>query len=119
MHWMVTSNTLLDICQEKVTGGATHESPDGDLSMKIHQMGFVNDVMNRTNIDWEIPQPGKHLDELLAQASRNSELGHGLIEAGNQALELSKCKCQIFYFDFAPNREPKVNVSPKHQHHRQ
>ena len=46
MYCLVISNTLFDIFQAKSTGGATYQSPDISMTLRLFQLGFVDDVMN-------------------------------------------------------------------------
>ena len=57
MYWLVISSTLFDIFQQKCTGGATYQSPDKTMTMQLFQSAFVDDVINRTNANWEAPNP--------------------------------------------------------------
>ena len=110
MYWLVISSTLFDVYQQKATGGATYQSPDGTLTMQIYQLGFVDDVMNRTSMPWDTTTPHESLTDLIHQASLDSQLWHDLLESCNQTLELQKCKYHVIHYDFADNGKPILQV---------
>lgn len=111
MYWLVISSTLFDAYQQRCTGGATYHSADKSMTLQLHQLGFVDDVMNRTNHSWETPDPDEALTALIDQASQDSQLWRDLIESSNQALELNKCKYHVIHYNFANDGEPMVSTS--------
>ena len=106
MYWLIISSTLFDIYQEKSTGGATYESPDKQMTLTLYQLGFVDDVMNRTNLSWEVEDPDQAMAELIEQASKDSQLWHDVLESSNQTLELTKCKYHVIHYDFEESGAP-------------
>ena len=116
MHWLVISSTLFDIHQEKCTGGAVYESPDKTLNIKLTQLGFVDDVVNRTNLPFSEPNPDQQLEQLISQASKDSQLWRDLLESSNQALELDKCKFQVIHYRFEDDGEPTLVTDPDPPH---
>ena len=110
MYWLVISSTLFDIYQQKCTGGATYQSADKSMTLHLRQLGFVDDVMNRTNWSWDVEDPQEVLEDLLAQASRDSQLWKDLLESTNQALAPDKCKYHLIHYDFKENGAPQVST---------
>ena len=101
-YWLLISSTLYDLYCSKTTGGAHYVSPDGSLHTKIHLLGFVDDVNNRTTLAPKVDDVGLQatLHSLIQQASTDSQLWHDILTAANQELELSKCKYHIIHFQF-------------------
>jgi hypothetical protein len=100
MYWMLISSTLYDIYATKVTRGAQYETPDQKITIKLTQLGFVDDVNtvgisvvddvnNCTNLPW-INYTTPYTQQLLQMASQASQLWHNILEAANQSLELTK-----------------------------
>ena len=114
-YWLLISSTLYDLYTAQSDGGATYASPDKNLNVIIHLLGFVDDVNNRTNIPPSIELNFgiyQVIHELIEQASRDSQLWHDIITAANQELELTKCKYHVIYYDFKENGEPIMVDSP-------
>ena len=116
-YWLFISSTLYDLYCEKSTGGATYVSWDKEHSMKLHLLGFVDDVNNRTNVPIGVDVEGLDavLKQLIDQASRDSQLWHDILLAANQDLELSKCKYHIIHYDWQPSGEPVLSVEANPQ----
>lgn len=122
MYWLLISSTLYDIFTKEVTRGATYESPDHKIQIKLTQLGFVDDVNNRTNLQWNDQAT---IPNLLQMASQDSQLWYDIMEAANQSLELTKCKYHVMEFTFKPsgkpimvtheNPEDQLVVQDKHQ----
>ena len=110
-YWLLISSTLYDLyCSrtEGTAGGATYVSPDRSLRTTIYLLGFVDDVNNRTNLPPSVDGVGlaSTLEQLLEQASKDSQLWHDILTAANQELELTKCKYHVIHFDFQENGAP-------------
>jgi hypothetical protein len=109
MYWLLISSTLYDIYAAKATGGAYYESPDRATTIKLTQLGFVDDVNNRTNLPWNRdPQP--NMQQLMRMASQDSQLWHDILEAANQSLELTKCCYHVMEFEFKPSGKPVLVI---------
>ena len=78
----------------------------------LYQLGFVDDVMNRTALPWNLPNPQESLTQLIEQASQDSQLWHDLLESTNQTLELQKCKYHVIHYDFEESGQPSLVVNP-------
>jgi hypothetical protein len=52
MYWLLISSTLYDIYAREVMRGARYETPDQKITIKLTQLGFVDDVNNQTNLPW-------------------------------------------------------------------
>ena len=113
-YWLLISSTLYDVYCSKTTGGATYNSPDKTLTVKLHLLGFVDDVSNRTNLNPNVDSQELNniLDALIEQASRDSQLWHDILTGANQELELNKCKYHFVHFDFKPNGQPVMAEEP-------
>jgi hypothetical protein len=75
MYWLLISSTLYDVYVRQARRGAVYKSPDGLINTKLYQLGFVDDVNNRTNLPWvEITNDDEHLKQLIHQASTESQL---------------------------------------------
>ena len=110
-YCLVLTSTLYDVYASKAQRPAQYHSPDGNFTASILQLGFVDDVNNRTNLPWKRPEdPQAHLCALLEQASQDNQLWHDIIEAANQQLELPKCMYHVMHFDFKPSGEPQMVV---------
>jgi hypothetical protein len=53
MYWLLISSTLYDVYAQKARQGAIYTTPDGATSKQLYQLGFVDDVNNRTNLPWD------------------------------------------------------------------
>ena len=111
-YWLFISSTLYDLHCAKSTGGAEYVSWDKKHSMKLHLLGFVDDVNNRTSGPFGVDVEGLDavLKQLIDQASRDSQLWHDILLAANQDLELSKCKYHIIHYDWMPSGEPVIAI---------
>ena len=113
-YWLLISSTLYDVYCSKTTGGATYTSPDTTLTVKIHLLGFVDDVNNRTNLNPTVDSQELNnlLDALIDQATTDSQLWHDILTGANQELELNKCKYHFIHFHFHPNGQPFLADDP-------
>jgi hypothetical protein len=109
MYWLLISSTLYDIYEREAAGGATYETPDKKIQIKLTQLGFVDDVNNRTNVPWTNEEPASTA-ELLRVASQDSQLWYDIMEAANQSLELNKCKYHVMEFTFKPSGKPVMVI---------
>ena len=116
-YWLFISSTLYDLYCSKSTGGASYVSWDKQHSIKLHLLGFVDDVNNRTNVPLGVDVAGLDvvLKQLVDQASRDSQLWHDILLAANQDLELSKCKYHIIHYDWKPHGEPVLSLEKNPQ----
>lgn len=105
MVWLFICSTLFDI-NDKISTGALWASPDGSWKVNVLAIGFVDDVRNSSNQFGQHPQPP--LDDLIAQATKDSQNWHDLLEVSNQELELPKCSYQVMQYDFADDGEPSL-----------
>ena len=88
-----------------------YTSPDGSVTAEILQLGFVDDVNNRTNLPWQRQDdPHAQVCALIDQASEDNQLWNNLMESVNQQLELTKCKYHVMHYDFKPSGEPQMVI---------
>ncbi len=101
-YWLLISSTLYDLYCSKTTGGATYMTPNKQLQIQIHLLGFVDDVNNRTNISPEIPSENidSQMHQLIEQANKDGQLWHDILTAANQELELTKCQYHVIRWGF-------------------
>ena len=78
LYWLEISSDLFDIYQAKAIGGATYQSPDGTMILVIFQLGYVDDVMNRTNVPLEVQDPSEALQDLIDRASAEPTVARSL-----------------------------------------
>ena len=111
MYWLLISSTLYDVHAQHARRGSIYHSPDKAIKIQIFQLGFVDDVNNRSNLPWDdIADDQDYLQELIDQASQESQLWHDILEAANQSLELTKCKYHVMHFEFKPSGKPEMVV---------
>jgi hypothetical protein len=113
-YWLLISSTLYDLYCDQSTGGATYTTPDKTLQVKIHLLGFVDDVLNRTTLSPTIDSSllVSRLDQLIQQATEDSQLWHDILTASNQELELTKCKHHFIHFQFKNTGQPIMVEDP-------
>ena len=111
MYWLLISSTMYDVFQQKSTGGALFESPDKTMSVRLYQSGFVDDVQNTNNSSWTAENQDQALFDLFKQASEDSQLWNDILAAGNQSLELPKCKYHVMHYDFKDTGDPVLSTA--------
>lgn len=47
---------------------------------------------------------------LMEQASQESQIWHDILDAANQALELTKCKYHVIHYQFKPSGQPEMAI---------
>jgi hypothetical protein len=62
MYWLSISSTLYDIYKKEVTREATYETLDQKITIKLTQLGFIDDVNNQTNFHGRITTQTTYLD---------------------------------------------------------
>jgi hypothetical protein len=70
----------------------------------------VDDVRNSTN---DFGNNNVTLEELTAQASKESQLWHDIMWVCNQKLELNKCGYHALVYEFLTSGEPKIVNNPE------
>ena len=117
-YWLLISSSLYDLYCAKTTGGATYTSPDKTLQVKVFLIGFVDDVKNRTNLQFTVDssQLVSKLNTLIEQATKDSQLWHDILTAANQELELTKCKYHFIHYEFTESGTPSLVEDPNPSH---
>ena len=105
MCWLVIVSTTFDMYTLR-SKGVLYSHPTSEYSVALHILGFVDDTNTRTGNFHRHPMPP--IESLMADASKDSQLWHDLLEASNQTLELSKCKYHVIHFEFESSGEPKM-----------
>jgi hypothetical protein len=110
MYWLLISSTLYDVYTQQARRGAIYQTPAGNTSIHLYQLGFVDDVNNRTNLPWkdDINEDADQITRLITQASRESQLWHDLLESTNQLFELSSSKYHIIRHKFHPSGKAEM-----------
>ena len=86
--------------------GAKFCSPDGSLSIVLHQMGFVDDTSNRTN-DFD-NQEQLTAKKMLHLMQHDAQVWHDIVWASGGDLELPKCTFHQIHFEFDHKGRPKM-----------
>ena len=108
--WLFICSTLFDEYEELAIG-STYESPNRSLSVTIYAVGFVDDVRNTTNQFTRDEPPT--MEDLIHQATADSQLWHDLLQASNQKLELTKCGFHAIQYTFKPDGQPVLESKPQ------
>ena len=106
--WLVISSVLFN-CYESRAHGATFESPDKSISLKLYRVGFVDDTQSYVNkfLDDVPPTPA----ELIALLTHDSQLWRDLLWTSGGALELPKCLYHHWHYYFQPNGSPILHAT--------
>ena len=101
--WLFISSTLFDI-QNATTHGARFVTPDGQTSLQVAIVGFVDDSNGMTN-DFQ-PQHQAPITTLLKNMEQDAQKWSDLLFCSGGQLELSKCSFHTLHFEFMPNGRP-------------
>ena len=82
-------------CHHAKAHGMLFASPDGDISLRISIIGFVDDSTCTTGGD-----PTQSIDDLLQKMQHDAQLWNDLLWASGGKLELPKCGFHIIYYNF-------------------
>ena len=107
-YWLFISSTLFDIYDLRAHG-STYKSRDGSAKVQVKAVGFVDDVRTSVNA---FENNTITVDQLIALATRDSQLWHDILSASNQALELPKCGYHAIIFEFDPTGHPTMVDDP-------
>jgi hypothetical protein len=103
--WLFISSTLFDIHSFQAYG-SNFISPDGQESIRITMVGFVDDTSGSCN-DFR-PQTQVPINELATKMEHEAQIWQDLLHASGGALELSKSSFHTLHFTFLPNGQPKA-----------
>jgi hypothetical protein len=101
--WVFISSVIFK-CHEKCAKGATFESPDKSVTIKLYMVGFVDDSTGQVNDCLSDDAPP--LDTLVSLMAHDAQLWNDLLHVSGGLLEVSKCSYHIVYFSFQPNGLP-------------
>ena len=93
-------------CHQAKAHGMLLASPDGDISLRLSIIGFVDDSTCTTGGD-----PTKSIDELLHKMQQDAQLWNDLLWASGGKLELPKCGFHVIYYNFDDNGIPIMQHS--------
>ena len=98
--WCFISCKLFQAYDTKANG-ITFSSPNGDISLRISIIGFVDDSTCITG-----GKPEGTLQELLTRMEADAQLWNDLLWSSGGKLELPKCSYHVVYYDFEPSGVP-------------
>jgi hypothetical protein len=101
--WVFISSVLFK-CHEKCAKGATFESPDKSVTIKLFMVGLVNDSTGQVNDFLSDDEPP--LDTLVRLMAHDAQLWNDLLHVTGGLLEVTKCSYYIISFSFRPNGIP-------------
>jgi len=97
---------------------------DRYVECTLHILGFVDDTCRQTNATTSNPStalttlPPPNIVWLLTEACKDAQLWHDILEACNQKLESSKCKCHAIHFNFDEEGAPTIALDEASPHPR-
>jgi hypothetical protein len=103
--WLFISSTLFDIHSDQAYG-SHFMSPNGNESIRITMVGFVDDTSGSCN-DFR-PQTQVPIKELATKMEHDAQIWQDLLHASGGALELSKSSFHTLHFTFLPNGKPQA-----------
>ena len=101
--WLFISSTLCDT-HNQLSHGATFTSPEGDESVKITMVAFVDDSTGTYN-DFQ-PQNEMAIETMLQNMQADAQIWNDLLWCSGGKLELPKCSYHVLRFIFKPNGTP-------------
>jgi hypothetical protein len=101
--WAFVSSTLFDAFQE-ITPGAEFVSFDGNESVTLHMVGFVDDCTQRANNFRADPQPTA--TELTNRMATEAQKWNDLLWSSGGALEIPKCSFHMIESEWRHDGTP-------------
>ena len=101
--WLFISSTLCDT-HNRLSHGATFTSPEGNESVKITMVAFVDDSTGTYN-DFQ-PQSEMAIETMLRNMQSDAQIWNDLLWCSGGKLELPKCSYHVLRFVFKPNGTP-------------
>ena len=101
--WLFISSTLCDVHQT-ISHGATFTSPDGEDTVKITMVGFVDDSTGTCN-DFQ-PQTQASTADIAKRMQQDAQAWNDLLWCSGGKLELSKCSFHVLEFEFDADGTP-------------
>jgi len=101
--WLFISSTLCDIHQE-ISYGASFTNPEGNESVTISMVGFVDDSTGTCN-DFR-PQEEISYKRMTKRMQKDAQTWNDLLWCTGGKLELPKCSFHVLRFEFTPNGAP-------------
>jgi hypothetical protein len=100
--WVFISSVLFTL-HEKQAHGATFVSPDGETTVHLSMVGFVDDSTSRTN---DFTNPTENLQHIIDATQADAQLWNDLLWISGGLLEIAKCSYHLLTFLFHSNRIP-------------
>lgn len=98
------SSTLFD-CYDTRASHATYWDTNGDTSIQLGLIGFVDDCNGQTNA-FDNDGSTDTVQQIASQAQSNAQCWSDLLHASGGALELSKCSTHILQWQFSMSGAP-------------
>ena len=107
--WLFISSTICDIHQA-ISYGASFTTPEGNESVRISMVGFVDDCTCTYN-DFQ-PQTELDYKTMTQRMQSDAQTWNDLLWCTGGKLELNKCSFHALRFAFNPNGSPRVIEDP-------
>ena len=82
------------------------KSPDGDITLRISIIGFVDDSTCTTSVN-----PGTDITHLIEKTQEDAQLWHNLLWTSGGKLELPECGYHTIYYEFEDTGLPYISHS--------
>ena len=109
MIWCFISCKLFQ-CHQAKAHGMLFTSPQGDVSLRISIVGFVDDATCITGGD-----PNKPIQDLLQRMQHDAQLWNDLLWTSGGKLELPKCGFHAIYYRFDDQGLPVMVHDTQHR----
>ena len=107
--WLFISSTICNIHQQH-SYGASFSTPDGDETVRIAMVGFVDDSTGTYN-NFQ-PQREKDLETMTSRMQSDAQMWNNLLWCKGGKLKLTKCSFHALRFEFKPNGTPISILDP-------
>jgi len=107
--WLFISSTICDIHQT-ISYGASFTNPEGNESVRISMVGFVDDCTCTYN-DFR-PQTELDYKTMTRRMQHDAQTWNDLLWCTGGKLELNKCSFHALRFEFYPNGAPRIIAEP-------
>jgi hypothetical protein len=101
--WLVISSVLFN-CYEEKAHGATFESPDRSVRLRLFKVAFVDNTTSYVNKFAENVTPTP--EDMTPILTRDIQLWSDLLWLSGGTLELSKCLYHYWNYDFTKSGRP-------------
>jgi hypothetical protein len=102
MIWVFISSVLFQ-CHDKKAYGAKYTTVEGDLTVRLSMLGFVDDSSCISNT---ADANDSSLSGLVTRLQHDTQLWNDLLWVSGGKLELPKCSFHVMHFEFRPDGQP-------------